>query len=73
MIVPGDIALLAPVGTELWRYERALEERGLPLVSQAGRNLFRRQEAQDFVALIRALADPGDTLALGALLRGPLV
>ncbi|TYL83145.1 UvrD-helicase domain-containing protein [Bradyrhizobium cytisi] len=72
-IVPGDIALLAPVGTELWRYERALEERGLPLVSQAGRNLFRRQEAQDFVALIRALADPGDTLALGALLRGPLV
>ncbi|EHR05616.1 UvrD-helicase domain-containing protein [Bradyrhizobium sp. WSM471] len=73
LIVPGDIALLAPVGTELWRYERALEERGLPLVSQAGRNLFRRQEAQDFVALIRTLADPGDTLALGALLRGPLV
>lgn len=72
-VVPGDIALLAPVGTELWRYERALEELGLPLVSQAGRNLFRRQEAQDFVALIRALADPRDTLALGALLRGPLV
>jgi CRISPR-associated exonuclease Cas4 len=73
LIVPGDIALLAPVGTELWRYERALEERGLPLVSQAGRNLFRRQEAQDFVALVRALADPSDTLAFGALLRGPLV
>jgi CRISPR-associated exonuclease Cas4 len=73
LIVPGDIALLAPVGTELWRYERALEENGLPLVSQAARNLFRRQEAQDFVTLIRALADPRDTLALGALLRGPLV
>ena len=73
LIVPGDIALLAPVGTELWRYERALEENGLPLVSQAGRNLFRRQEAQDFVTLVRALADPRDTLALGALLRGPLV
>lgn len=72
-IVPGDIALLAPVGTELWRYERALEDNGLPLVSQAGRNLFRRQEAQDFVTLVRALADPRDTLALGALLRGPLV
>jgi len=73
LIVPGDIALLAPVGTELWRYERALEENGLPLVSQAGRNLFRRQEAQDFVTLVRTLADPRDTLALGALLRGPLV
>ncbi|WP_407156580.1 UvrD-helicase domain-containing protein [Bradyrhizobium sp. STM 3557] len=70
---PGYIALLAPVSTDLWRYERALEEAGLPFASQAGKNLFRRQEAQDLVALIRALADPRDTLALGALLRGPLV
>lgn len=70
---PGDIALLAPVSTDLWRYERALEEAGLPFASQAGKNLFRRQEAQDLVALIRALADARDTLALGALLRGPLV
>ncbi|WP_298253199.1 UvrD-helicase domain-containing protein [Bradyrhizobium sp.] len=70
---PGDIALLAPVSTDLWRYERALEEAGLPFASQAGKNLFRRQEAQDLVTLIRALADPRDTLALGALLRGPLV
>ncbi|MEH2487671.1 UvrD-helicase domain-containing protein [Bradyrhizobium sp. AZCC 2230] len=70
---PGDIALLAPVSTDLWRYERALEEAGLPFASQAGKNLFKRQEAQDLVALIRALADTRDTLALGALLRGPLV
>jgi CRISPR-associated exonuclease Cas4 len=73
MLAPGDIALLAPAGRELWRYERALEEAGLPFVSQAGKNLFRRQEAQDVVALVRALADTRDTLALGALLRGPLV
>ena len=72
-LCPGDIALLAPVSTDLWRYERALEEAGLPFASQAGKNLFRRQEAQDLVALIRALADTRDTLALGALLRGPLV
>jgi CRISPR-associated exonuclease Cas4 len=72
-LAPGDIALLAPVSTDLWRYERALEEAGLPFASQAGKNLFRRQEAQDFVALVRTLADPRDTLALGALLRGPLV
>jgi CRISPR-associated exonuclease Cas4 len=69
----GDIALLAPIGTELWRYERALEEVGLPFSSQAGKNLFRRQEVQDLVALVRALADARDTLALGALMRGPLV
>jgi CRISPR-associated exonuclease Cas4 len=73
LLTAGDIALLAPTGTELWRYERALEEAELPFSSQAGKNFFRRQEVQDLVALIRALADPRDTIALGALLRGPLV
>jgi CRISPR-associated exonuclease Cas4 len=72
-LAPGDIALLTPARTELWRYERALEDRELPFVSQAGRNLFRRQETQDFVAIVRTLADSRDTLALGAVLRGPLV
>jgi len=70
---PGDIALLAPTGTDLWLYERELEDKGLPVASQAGKNLYRRQEAQDFIALVRALADNRDTLALGAVLRGPLV
>jgi CRISPR-associated exonuclease Cas4 len=73
LLTAGDIALLAPIGAELWRYERALEESNLPFNSQAGKNLYHRQEVQDLVALVRALADPRDTLALGALLRGPLV
>jgi CRISPR-associated exonuclease Cas4 len=72
-LTPGGIALLAPTGAELWRYERALEARGLPIASQAGKGLFRRQEVQDFVALVRVLADASDTLAFGALMRGPLV
>ncbi|QKC86697.1 UvrD-helicase domain-containing protein [Mesorhizobium sp. NZP2077] len=70
---PGDIALLAPTGAELWRYEEALERRGIPVATQAGKGLFRRQEIQDLIALTRLLADRRDTLALGALLRGPLV
>jgi exodeoxyribonuclease-5 len=69
----GDIALLAPVGTELWRFEEALEDRGIPVSTQAGKGFFRRQEIQDLVAVTRTLADARDTLALGALLRGPLV
>src|SRR4029077_2365738 len=69
----GDIALLAPTGSDLWRYEEALERRGIPVATQAGKGLFRRQEIQDLVALTRVLADRRDTLALGALLRGPLV
>jgi CRISPR-associated exonuclease Cas4 len=72
-LTPGDIALLTPTSAEVWRYERALEAHGLPIASQAGKGLFRRQEVQDFVALARVLADAGDTLAFGALMRGPLV
>jgi len=70
---PGDIALLAPTGTELWHYEEALERLGIPVATQAGKGLYRRQEIQDLIALTRVLADRRDTLALGALLRGPLV
>jgi len=70
---PGDIALLSPGHTELWRYERALERRNLAVSSQAGQSLMRRQETQDILALLRVLADSSDTLAFGALMRGPLV
>ena len=70
---PDDIALLAPSGTDLWRYERALEMQGISVSTQAGKGFFRRQEVQDLIALARILADARDTLALGALLRGPLV
>ncbi|MFZ2982976.1 MAG: UvrD-helicase domain-containing protein [Sphingobium sp.] len=70
---PGDIALLAPGGTELWRYEEALEKRGVPVATQAGKGFYRRQEVQDLVAITRVLADSRDSLALIALLRGPLV
>lgn len=70
---PGDIALLAPSGSDLWRYEEALEQHGIPVATQAGKGLYRRQEIQDLIAITRVLADQRDTLALGALLRGPLV
>ena len=69
----GDIALLAPTGSELWRYEEALEQRDIPVATQAGKGLYRRQEIQDLISVTRVLADQRDRLALGALLRGPLV
>ena len=53
---PGDIALLAPTGSDLWRYEEALERRGIPVATQAGKGLFRRQEIQ---ILHRDHARPG--------------
>jgi exodeoxyribonuclease-5/CRISPR-associated exonuclease Cas4 len=69
----SDIALLAPTHTDLWRYERALERRQIAVASQAGNALFRRQELQDVLVLVRALSDPSDTLAFGAFMRGPVV
>lgn len=70
---PGDIALLAPTGKDLWRYEQALEQRGIAVATQAGKGFYQRQEVKDLVAVARVLADGRDTLALGALLRSPLV
>lgn len=69
----SDVALLAPTGTSLWIYERALEENGIPIATQAGKGFFRRQEVQDLIAVARTVADARDTLAFGALVRGPLV
>ncbi len=69
----GDIALLAPTGASLWIYERALERQEIPIATQAGKGFFRRQEVQDLIAIARAIADHRDTLAFGALIRGPLV
>ncbi|MBX9591683.1 MAG: UvrD-helicase domain-containing protein [Hyphomonadaceae bacterium] len=73
LLRPGDIALLAPTHTDLWHYERALEERGIAVASQAGKSLMLCQETQDVLALMRALYDSRDTLAFGAMMRGPLV
>jgi len=69
----GDIALLAPTGTSLWIYERELERRDIPIATQAGKGFFRRQEVQDLIGIARTIADHRDTLALGAIIRGPLV
>ena len=69
----GEIALLAPTGTSLWIYERALEDREIPIATQAGKGFFRRQEVQDLIAITRTIADRRDTLAFGTLMRGPLV
>ncbi len=69
----GDIALLAPTGTSLWIYEHELERRDIPIATQAGKGFFRRQEVQDLIGIARAIADHRDTLAFGAIIRGPLV
>ena len=70
---PCDIALLSPSHNGLWRWEGALLDAAVPVSPLAGKSLLAKQEAFDFLALVRTLADSRDTLAFGALLRGPLV
>jgi ATP-dependent exoDNAse (exonuclease V) beta subunit len=72
-LAAGDIGLLTPARTDLWRFERALEAEGLSVASQAGKTLFLQQETQDILALLRTLANARDTLAFGAFMRGPMV
>lgn len=68
---PADVAILARTWRPLEIFREALEEHGLPAVNVGGGDLLRTREAQDIVALLRFLANPGDDTALIALLRGP--
>lgn len=72
-IAPAEIALLAPVSTHVGAYEQALIRRGIQVNSAAGKRVLQQQEVHDMLVLTRVLANPADTVALGALLRGPLV
>jgi ATP-dependent helicase/nuclease subunit A len=66
-----DIALLCRTGRPLELYGEALAEAGIPSVLSGGGNLFQTREALDAIAMLRVLAEPGDSLALAAVLRSP--
>ncbi len=68
---PGDVAVLARSWAPLDLLAEILPARGLPAVHTGGGDLLATREAQDATALLRALADPYDDVALVALLRGP--
>jgi ATP-dependent helicase/nuclease subunit A len=53
-------------------YEQALRAQGLHTVASAG-SFWARQEVADLLAYLRALADPGDELALYGVLASPPV
>jgi ATP-dependent helicase/nuclease subunit A len=67
----GDVALLLPKLPEVAPYEEAFARYGVPFRVLSGRGYYRREEIHALVELLRALADPGDTLAVVAALRGP--
>jgi len=68
----GGVAVLLRAVGDIECYEQALRAQGLKTVASAGA-FWARQEVADLLAYLRALADPGDELALyGALAASPV-
>lgn len=67
----GDVAIVCRASTSFGVYEDALERAGIPFVTVAGRGFYQRPEVRDLLNILRAIADPGDDLALVGALRSP--
>jgi ATP-dependent helicase/nuclease subunit A len=68
----GRVAVLLRGTGDIDCYEQALRAQGLQTLASAG-SFWARQEVADMLAYLRALADPGDELALYGVLAAPPV
>ena len=66
-----DIALLTRVGTSVRIYTDALRRYGIAFNTEMDHDFFRKQEINDVLLLLRAIADPEDKIALAGVLRSP--
>ncbi|MFC7020213.1 MULTISPECIES: UvrD-helicase domain-containing protein [Haloarcula] len=69
---PDDVAILLRSRTHLKRYERALEDAGIPFTVASGLGFYETPEITALLNLFRVLADPADERALYGALRSPL-
>jgi ATP-dependent helicase/nuclease subunit A len=67
----SEIALLIPTRTAWPIYEEALEEECIPYRLEAKSLVYSSQDVRDLVAILRAVDDPTDEVALVAALRTP--
>ena len=66
-----DIALLTRVGTASRIYTDALRRYAVPFNTEMDKDFFRKQEINDCLLFLRAVADPEDKIALAGVLRSP--
>ena len=66
-----DVLVLLRGFSDLAPYLRALREAGVPFVVSGGRTFFERTEIVQAMAVLRAVADPEDAVALLAYRRSP--
>jgi hypothetical protein len=69
----GDVAVLARGHGVLEVLEARLPARGVPVLNAGGGDVLATQEGRDARALLRAVVDPTDGVAVAALLRSPYV
>jgi ATP-dependent helicase/nuclease subunit A len=69
----GDVVLLFRATTAMGLFERALEERGIPVHVVGGRGYWSQQQVADLRHWLSALANPLDELAIYCVLASPLV
>ncbi|MCA9685407.1 MAG: UvrD-helicase domain-containing protein, partial [Myxococcales bacterium] len=68
----ADVAILMRTHSHVARYRRALAEEGVASVVVGGRGFYAAREVRELVALMLAIADPGDKLASAAVWRSPI-
>jgi len=69
----GDIAVLVRDHKQAGRIQQALGAVGIPAVAAGKRSLFATEQAQELLALLQALLDPGDDARLRAALATVLI
>jgi len=72
-VVLSDIGVLFRSTTQLQIYQWALRDAGIPYEVTRDRNYFKRREIVEAAAMVRAVLDPMDTLALVSFLRSGMV
>jgi len=65
----SDVAVLFPTTTGIYHYEDALQQLHIPYRLEGGKLLFQRSEINHFIALVAALDNPYDQVALVSTLR----
>jgi ATP-dependent helicase/nuclease subunit A len=68
-----DIAILVRSLNSLEPFTRALDSFGIPFVTTGGRTFLEAREIRDLMALLAALVNPLDEIALVGVLRSPPV
>jgi len=68
----GDVVMLFRATTAMGLFERALDERGIPVHVVGGRGYWGQQQVMDLRHWLAALANPLDGLAVYSILASPL-